>query len=110
VASAAQNNYAQASFTICWRGADVWVLPSASDRQPRDGRGAAAEISYFAKINGKWLKHERIAAFDRTPDGKSVLPGWFKSRYPTTRLLARACLSQPNKPNTVDERTCDRYR
>lgn len=33
----------------------------------RDHR-AAAQISYFVKIEGKWRKHERIAAFDHTPN------------------------------------------
>jgi hypothetical protein len=108
--SYAQNNRASASFIICWHGTDVWVSPTANDRYPGDGRGAAAQISYFVKINGSWRQHERIAAFDRTPNGSEVTPGWFKSRYPTTRLLVRACLSKPNQPNTVDERTCDRYR
>jgi hypothetical protein len=110
VVSYAQNNRASASFTICWDGTDVWVLPRANDSQPRDGRGAAAQISYFVKINGKWYQHERIAAFDNTPNNGPRSSGWSKSRYPTTRLLARACLSLPNQPNTVDGRTCDRYR
>jgi hypothetical protein len=95
---------------IFWSGTDVWVLASEDDLKGGDHRAAAAQISYFVKIKGKWRKHERIAAFDHTPNDGPVNRDWYKSRYTPRACLARACLSESGKRNTVDDRTCDSYR